>query len=253
MTSFSSILDISSFFIGVLVNLLLVAMICFYFKRKIDNLELSHSEQAKVLYKLLQKDSNSEEQHILNNIDLDTLTEEKEYNMNNEKVDESEDESGDESEDESGDESEDESEDESDKEDDNVENNVKQIVYEEEEEVKTIEQIEKLTIKEIRSLLEKKGVSVTKKSVKKQELVDLYKNEIEEKQNIKVNKHEDEMVVINEDVKDLKLEEEEEQEEMKLNLTAILDTTIANDSQINVNDVVELNNEDIYDISEKND
>ena len=51
---FSSLIDISSFFIGVLINLLLVAMICFYFKRKIDNLELSQSEQAKVLYQLVQ-------------------------------------------------------------------------------------------------------------------------------------------------------------------------------------------------------
>ena len=59
MTSFSSILDISSFFIGVLVNLLLVAMICFYFKRKIDNLELSQSEQAKMLFKLLQDQNNA--------------------------------------------------------------------------------------------------------------------------------------------------------------------------------------------------
>ena len=56
MTTFSSILDITSFFIGVLVNLLLIAMICFYFKRKIDNLELSQSEQAKVLFQMIQLD-----------------------------------------------------------------------------------------------------------------------------------------------------------------------------------------------------
>ena len=38
---FSKLLDITGFFVGVLINLLLIALICFYFKRKIDNLELS--------------------------------------------------------------------------------------------------------------------------------------------------------------------------------------------------------------------
>ena len=40
MGSFSNLIDISSFFIGVLINLLLVALVCYYFKRKIDNLEV---------------------------------------------------------------------------------------------------------------------------------------------------------------------------------------------------------------------
>ena len=57
MSKFSNLIDISSFFIGVLINLLLIAMICFYFKRKIDNLELSQSEQAKMLYKLISDNS----------------------------------------------------------------------------------------------------------------------------------------------------------------------------------------------------
>lgn len=56
---FSNLLDVSSFFIGVLVNLLLIAMICFYFKRKIDNLELSQSEQAKMLFQIIQNNSSS--------------------------------------------------------------------------------------------------------------------------------------------------------------------------------------------------
>lgn len=54
---FSNLLDVSSFFIGVLINLLLIAMICFYFKRKIDNLELSQSEQAKMLFQIIQNNS----------------------------------------------------------------------------------------------------------------------------------------------------------------------------------------------------
>lgn len=53
--SFSTLLDISSFFIGVLINLLLIAMVCFYFKRKIDNLEMSQSEQAKMLFQLIKE------------------------------------------------------------------------------------------------------------------------------------------------------------------------------------------------------
>jgi hypothetical protein len=51
---FSTILDISSFFIGMLINLLLIALICYYFKRKYEALELSQNEQAKILYNLIQ-------------------------------------------------------------------------------------------------------------------------------------------------------------------------------------------------------
>lgn len=54
--NFSSILDISSFFIGIIINLLFVALMCYYFKSKYDNLELAQNEQAKILYDLLQKE-----------------------------------------------------------------------------------------------------------------------------------------------------------------------------------------------------
>ena len=70
MSVFSSMIDISSFFIGILINLLLVAMICFYFKRKIDNLEASQSEQAKILFQVLQQ--NQSPSKPMNNIDDDT-------------------------------------------------------------------------------------------------------------------------------------------------------------------------------------
>jgi hypothetical protein len=50
----STILDISSFFIGMLINLLLIALICYYFKRKYESLELAQNEQAKILYNLIQ-------------------------------------------------------------------------------------------------------------------------------------------------------------------------------------------------------
>jgi len=55
--NFSAILDISSFFIGMIINLLLIALICYYFKRKYENLEVAQNEQAKVLYQLLQQNS----------------------------------------------------------------------------------------------------------------------------------------------------------------------------------------------------
>ncbi len=54
--NFSSILDISSFFIGIIINLLFVALMCYYFKSKYDNLELAQTEQAKILYEILQKE-----------------------------------------------------------------------------------------------------------------------------------------------------------------------------------------------------
>lgn len=56
--NFSAILDISSFFIGMIINLLLIALICYYFKRKYENLEIAQNEQAKVLYQLLQQNTN---------------------------------------------------------------------------------------------------------------------------------------------------------------------------------------------------
>lgn len=52
---FSSILDISSFFIGMIINLIFVALMCYYFKRKYDYLEQAQTEQAKVLYQLIHK------------------------------------------------------------------------------------------------------------------------------------------------------------------------------------------------------
>lgn len=55
--NFSAILDISSFFIGMIINLLLIALICYYFKKKYENLEIAQNEQAKVLYQLLQQNS----------------------------------------------------------------------------------------------------------------------------------------------------------------------------------------------------
>ena len=49
----SSILDIGSFFIGMIINLLLVTLMCYYFKKKYEYLEEAQNEQAKLLYDLL--------------------------------------------------------------------------------------------------------------------------------------------------------------------------------------------------------
>ena len=172
MTTFSNILDISSFFIGVLVNLLLVALICFYFKRKIDNLEMSQSEQAKMLFQLIQqKESNPSPTgdapilpggayNMLNGLDLSQLNEEDDEEDNNAVNGESSDDDDDDS-----------SSDEEEEDDEEKGEEIKKIEY---EEVKEELDIEKMTVKEIRIVLENKGVQVQKKNIKKQELIDLY-------------------------------------------------------------------------------
>jgi hypothetical protein len=50
---FSSILDISSFFMGMIINLILVALMCYYFKRKYDYLYEAQCEQSKIIYQLI--------------------------------------------------------------------------------------------------------------------------------------------------------------------------------------------------------
>lgn len=56
----SSILDIGSFFIGMIINLLLVTLMCYYFKKKYESLEEAQNEQAKLLYELL-RDRNTKQ------------------------------------------------------------------------------------------------------------------------------------------------------------------------------------------------
>ena len=159
MSSFSSILDVSSFFIGVLVNLLLVAMICFYFKRKIDNLELSQSEQAKMLFQLIQEQSQSQSQQantysVLNGLDLTQLSND-----------------GDEEENEASEHGES---DESDSDDSENSVETKTIEYEEVAvEESSHNDYSKMTVKELRQLLENKGVPLISRNMKKQELIEL--------------------------------------------------------------------------------
>ena len=131
---FSNFLDITGFFVGVLINLLLIALICYYFKRKIDNLEYSQSEQAKTLYKLISSQQSSVmmgsesrnivmgDNDIMNGLDLTQLHQEYDDNEDNtdEEEEEDEDEDEDEVEDEVEDEDEDEEEDENEDEEDEI-------------------------------------------------------------------------------------------------------------------------------------
>lgn len=230
MSSFSNLIDISSFFIGVLINLLLVALICYYFKRKIDNLELAQSEQAKMLYSLIHKQeqqelqqsqtlSNEQEQlsnmsflknldlsHLENNEVIQALPESNHASQMLPLTNESarQDNNNEQSDIESGSDSD--SDDESDTgsvhDDDDDENHSKTSDHVEDEntsnqedtvngvedieevvpidEVKTIQieeseelNYDKMTIKELKQLLESRGNTVTKRNIKKQELIDI--------------------------------------------------------------------------------
>lgn len=240
MSGFSSLLDISSFFIGVLVNLLLVAMICFYFKRKIDNLELSQSEQAKILFQLLQQgppqggissglpDQHAETFHLLNGLDLTQLNPDGPEEEENEEENDSD------------------SDDSEDSDDESEEGETKTIEY---EEVVPVENIEKLTVREIRSLLEENGVSDIKKSAKKQELIDMYmemrtqKEEVIE-QVVKVDDTEES----SEQEEESEPEEENQDSEESIEVRDVIEEIVEDIKIEEVVPVIEINSE-ITDIS----
>mgnify|MGYP001326438233 CR=1 FL=1 len=251
MGSFSNLIDISSFFIGVLINLLLVALVCYYFKRKIDNLELSQSEQAKMLYSLIsrqeqqnlviqQENKGNESQldennmNFLQNLDLNSLgttnnfivsqeEDKKIVELNNENIT-SDEESDDER-------SEEESEDESDDEETEEEQVTEEEVVEEEdmvvneEEVKSIQyneieptsdyDFEKMTIKELKTVIESKGLT-TKKNSKKQELIEVLVQELnkEKEEVLSIEKIQESEIV--EDSESLEESNEIELEETEL-------------------------------------
>ncbi len=207
MRSFSNLIDISSFFIGVLINLLLVALVCYYFKRKIDNLELSQSEQAKMLYSLISRqeeenmamhqqssenkeiDFNGNNMNFLQNLDLNSLGTTGNYIINNEEENkiielngepnntEEEEESDEDSDEESDEETVENSDEETEEEklEDNLTSNeqnvIKSIQYDETETPSHYD-YEKMTIKELKAVIEKKGLSV-KKNSKKNELIEV--------------------------------------------------------------------------------
>ena len=195
--AFANILDISSFFIGMLINLLLIALICYYFKRKYESLEMAQNEQAKILYNLIQQ------QQPRKQFNIEDLMKNHVENVNLDKVVESDSKSK------SGSDSDNDSESDSD-DDSDLDNDSEQVLDEtihvneikkiqldldlvesisQDIEVKS-EEIEmdsdltvtklddygKMTIKQLKDILSKKGISSNNK-MKKTELIQLIEGE----------------------------------------------------------------------------
>lgn len=205
MSALSGLFDISSFFIGILINLLLIAMICYYFKRKIDNLEVSQSEQAKMLYTIIsqQQQLESTSQNVvlgdsfpetktvstgsvsvLHGLNLSQLVQEGDENKQDDtllienSVDEEElsDESDNESDNES-EESESESESDEESEQEVEVQETKSIHYDIENDVEKVFEYDKMTVKELKEILGEKGIQPAKKNMKKQEIINMLVHE----------------------------------------------------------------------------
>ena len=209
--SFSSLIDVSSFFIGVLINLLLVALICYYFKKKFDNIEIAQSEQAKILHGLIEErmEQKTVEQKSsglnfftmsdlerINNDNVVSSNNDVELSNNSKQILLTGEESNHDNEESSLSDSE--SEDESDSESEVDEEETKQVDIVEEE-----TNYEKMTAKELKELITERGVSV-KKYMKKQEMIDMLNdmdNKVQEVHVIKEqNSVEEEQEVILEQV-----------------------------------------------------
>ena len=161
--AFSNILDISSFFIGMLINLLLIALICYYFKRKYEALEVAQNEQAKILYNIIQQQQTKKTINIENlmnsvqevNLDKDVSDSESESDSDTESEDDFE---------------------VSDVKTVNVEVNSEELEEPLEEVVVTkvdeVVDYSKMTIKELRDVLSRKGISSSNK-MKKNDLLQL--------------------------------------------------------------------------------
>ena len=129
------LLDISGFFTGLIINLLLITLVCYYFKRKYENIEAAQMEQAKVLYELLQKNHAPEVQQVYE-----------------QPVEYSDDESSVES-------------------DDGLED-LNELIVEEIKQEHDDEDYNKLSVKSLRDLLSEKGIKTTPK-MKKNQLISL--------------------------------------------------------------------------------
>jgi cell division protein FtsN len=81
------LLDISGFFTGLIINLLLVTLICYYFKRKYENIEAAQMEQAKLLYELL-KNARPVTDSDIKHIELTDDLSESDYSEESDEVDE---------------------------------------------------------------------------------------------------------------------------------------------------------------------
>jgi hypothetical protein len=338
MSVFSHIIDISSFFIGVLINLLLIALICYYFKRKIENLEVSQTEQAKMLYNIISQQQHMQQQSMvftspsavqsgtslsfLNNVDLSQLNDTEpgtsnetdeikhsQHEGNNEQMDEddgtdndsdsdsdndsdNENDSVNDSDDETSEtksiqgenmlndeqsndmtlptsksealkqmmfdvsllsKSENDSENEQNEENENNDteheenvNDIKSIEYKEE----TVEtegmNYEKMTVRELKMMLEQKGMSIMKKNVKKQNLIDLLKQAQDPVHEENQNEEDDTMIEDDDDEEEGNHESVLEQLEGSIVIKEENDDDHTNNelNELHVNDIVEIDEED---------
>lgn len=198
--SFSSLIDVSSFFIGVLINLLLVALICYYFKKKFDNIEIAQSEQAKILHGLIEErmEQKTVEQKSsglnfftmadLERMNNDTVTEtkvEEDVSNDSKQIMLTSEEHAENVNDESSlSDSESEDEEESESESEADEEEIKQVEIVEEE-----THYEKMTAKELKELITDRGVNV-KKYMKKQEMIDMLTEMDNKEQEVHIVKEE---------------------------------------------------------------
>jgi predicted acyltransferase (DUF342 family) len=133
------LLDISGFFTGLIINLLLITLVCYYFKRKYENIESAQMEQAKLLYELLKK-SNEPTQVI----------KEETYESDSESMESLSD-------------------------DETVEDQNDLITELKEVHIDSDTDYNKLSVKSLRDLLSSKGIKTTNK-MKKNELISLATN-----------------------------------------------------------------------------
>ena len=263
MGAFSSLIDISSFFVGILINLLLIAMICYYFKRKIDNLEVSQSEQAKMLYGIISQQQQIESQKfndsivhgmndsqsvsVLGGLNLsqleNTVEDENEPRVvdmtenNNELAEDSDDEviSNDESETDDDDDDDDDdegseidTEGEVEDEPEPEQESTKSINYDVDGDVGKVYEYDKMTVRELKEVLGNKGVQNIKSNIKKQDLIDILVRED--------NKEPEPTFMKSEEV--LEVEEMEGQEEGSIEEVSEMNTSI--DDVIDVENNTEL-------------
>jgi len=147
------LLDISGFFTGLIINLLLITLVCYYFKRKYENIESAQMEQAKVLYELLQQSSETKsEKSVVKQNYCETLDVEVESEHDIDDDDDDDDVS-------SSDEEEEKPQDEL------IESNVTEELMDETD-------YNKMSVKSLRDLLTNKGIKTNPK-IKKNDLIRL--------------------------------------------------------------------------------
>jgi len=73
MKGLRALFDISSFFLVMIINLLLIALLCYYFKKKFENLERAQMEQAKILYGLIENGQQQENMHTNPVVEQDAM------------------------------------------------------------------------------------------------------------------------------------------------------------------------------------